>query len=306
MKRIFIAVFALVLLVNSVTVFADISNATEVDLGSNNKIVCTKNTANNEQYAYIKYISNGEEVWSIITGSYPMAMIDSVSDCYVNNGTLYYVEGYSLKAIDIESGQLEWASEDICGTSGILFDKYGNIYNHGFFGPDMVVFNKDGAVLYHHASEVYGRTYGHRIDGDTLWFNCEYDLVYGDESVRSLYIGQFKPVSVLLNGGTINFDRQPFIQEGRTLVPVRAIFEALGATVDWDPDRQLVSATDGTTNVSLTIGENRLYVNGEEKIIDVPAQLVGGRTFVPARAISEAFGCDVGWDESTYTVLVTA
>lgn len=303
MKRLVSVIIAILVL--STSAFAQRVDTNVLELENNSQVVNVKKVVNNEQYAEIGYLENGKTVWSATTNAYPMAMIDSISDCYVNGDVLYYVEGRTLKAVELKSGQLIWASDVECGTSGIIFDKYGNIYNHGFFGPDLVVLNKDGALLYEDRSEAYGRTHNYRIEGDTLFFDCEYDSVYGDESTRSLNISQFKPVSVLLNGNTINFDRQPFIQNGRTLVPVRAIFEALGATVGWDPETEVVSATNGEISVTMAIGSNRMYVNGAEKVIDVPAQLVGDRTFVPARAISEAFGCDVNWDESTYTVLIT-
>ncbi len=112
-------------------------------------------------------------------------------------------------------------------------------------------------------------------------------------------------ISVLLNGEAIAFDVQPQIVEGRTMVPLRAIFEALGATVEWDGATSTVSSTKGDISIKLTIGENKLYKNGEEKALDVPGMIVDSRTLVPVRAISEAYECEVEWEADTRTVLIT-
>ena len=113
-------------------------------------------------------------------------------------------------------------------------------------------------------------------------------------------------ISVTLNGSKIDFaDQEPVIVEGRTLVPLRAIFEALGASVEWDENTNTVFSQKGTTTISLTIGSNILYRNGEQKVLDVPAQIMNDRTMVPARAVAEAYGIDVDWDGDSQTVMLT-
>ena len=114
-------------------------------------------------------------------------------------------------------------------------------------------------------------------------------------------------VSVKLDGKTLAFEQPPVIIEGRTLVPLRAIFEALGATVEWDGATKTVTSSKGDVTVKLAIGSNVLYKNGEGVELDVPAQIVGaGYTMVPARAVAESFGVEVGWDDATKTVLLTS
>ncbi len=114
-------------------------------------------------------------------------------------------------------------------------------------------------------------------------------------------------VTVKLDGETLNFEQPPVIIEGRTLVPLRAIFEALGASVEWDDATKTVTSAKGNVTIKLTIGSNVLYKNGEAVELDVPAQIVGeGYTMVPARAIAESYGVIVDWDDSTKTVLLTS
>nr|QGT51084.1 hypothetical protein Firmicute1046_1600 [uncultured Firmicutes bacterium] len=111
-------------------------------------------------------------------------------------------------------------------------------------------------------------------------------------------------ITVKLNGQLVNFDQPPTIIDGRTLVPLRAIFEALGATVEWNSETQTVTSKRGSTSVSLSIDSKTMYKNGKAVTLDVPAQLINDRTLVPARAIAEAFGCDVDWDSDTKTVII--
>ena len=103
-------------------------------------------------------------------------------------------------------------------------------------------------------------------------------------------------IKVIIDIKNVTFDVPPTIVSGRTLVPLRAIFEALGATADWDDATQTVTSEKGETKISLTINSNIMTVNGEEKTLDVPATLIDSRTLVPVRAISESFGLAVGWD----------
>ena len=111
-----------------------------------------------------------------------------------------------------------------------------------------------------------------------------------------------KNVNVILDGEIINFDVPAQIVNGRTLVPMRIIFEKLGAVVYWDNNTRTAIAQKDNVNVNITIDNTTLYKNNMPIILDVPAQLIGGRTLVPLRAVSEAFGCEVQWDGDTRTV----
>ncbi len=111
-------------------------------------------------------------------------------------------------------------------------------------------------------------------------------------------------IKVTLDGKRLPFDQAPVIVNGRTLVPLRAIFEALGATVSWNDSTKTVTANKQNTTVSLTINESDMYINNKTISLDVAPALIGGRTLVPVRAVSEAFACDVKWDDTTKTVIL--
>ncbi|MCI5605633.1 MAG: copper amine oxidase N-terminal domain-containing protein [Clostridia bacterium] len=112
-------------------------------------------------------------------------------------------------------------------------------------------------------------------------------------------------VTVTVDGQDVKFkDQDPVIIEGRTLVPVRGVFEALGAEVEWIGETRQVLVKSPDTEVQLTLDSNQYFVNGEAKYLDVPASLINDRTMVPVRAISESLGCSVEWDGNTNTVII--
>ncbi len=93
------------------------------------------------------------------------------------------------------------------------------------------------------------------------------------------------------------FDSEPYIDEnGRTIVPVRAIAEALGAEVNWNQERRKVIIANGSSSVSMTIGSNVAWINGQEFVMDTVPVLVNSRTMVPARYVSELLGAAVDFD----------
>jgi len=111
---------------------------------------------------------------------------------------------------------------------------------------------------------------------------------------------------VILDGRTLTFDVPPIIENDRTLVPLRAIFEALGANVQWDGQTQTVTAVKGSTEAKLTIGSHIAYKKGQPVTLDVPAKIINDRTMVPLRFVSEALGAAVDWNGETQTVTITS
>jgi len=112
-------------------------------------------------------------------------------------------------------------------------------------------------------------------------------------------------ITVSVNGKNIEFDQPPVIDNDRTLVPMRAIFEALGAQVDWDGDARTVTSKKDDIVISLTIDSALMKVGDKEVTLDVPAKIISDRTMVPVRAISEAMECRVDWQGDTRSVIIT-
>jgi len=102
----------------------------------------------------------------------------------------------------------------------------------------------------------------------------------------------------------------PVIKNGRTLVPIRAIVEALGGTAVWDPTEKKVTVTLGSTTIELWIGKNTARVNGIDTLIDpdnskVVPEIINGRTMLPLRFVTENLGCQLRWDPNTKTIMIT-
>lgn len=111
-------------------------------------------------------------------------------------------------------------------------------------------------------------------------------------------------ISVDVDGKALPFEQPPVLIEGNTLTPLRAIFEAMGAKVEWDEGTRTATGQKGSTTVSVTIGSGFASVNSEAYPLEAPARLVNGHTMVPARFIGEAFGGKVEWDGQMRTVRI--
>lgn len=120
----------------------------------------------------------------------------------------------------------------------------------------------------------------------------------------ALSIGSAGAASLVVDGAAVPSDVAPIVVDGRTLVPVRALFESLGATVDWDDTTQTVTATKEDTVISMRIGSTAASVNGAAQVLDVPAQTIEGRTMVPARFAAESLNARVLWDNNTQSAYI--
>jgi len=175
----------------------------------------------------------------------------------------------------------------------------------------LLVYDANGNRLYQlnsRGTDTVGKSDEIKIGSGTYYVKVEYEGYWhssADYSLTVNTVGGIPKVKVFLNGKRIRFDQPPIIQNGRTLVPLRAIFEAMNATVSWDDKTKTVTAKKGDTTIVMTIGNKTMKKNGVAIELDVPPQIVNGRTLVPARAVAESFGAKVDWDGSTRTVTIT-
>jgi len=113
-----------------------------------------------------------------------------------------------------------------------------------------------------------------------------------------------KGVKTYVNGKEPKFDVPPVVESGRTLVPFRAIAEALEAEVSYDAKKKQVTVTRGDTVVVLTLGSKTALVDGKPVTMDVPGKLKNNRVLVPLRFLSEALQADVKWDAETSSAII--
>ncbi len=123
-------------------------------------------------------------------------------------------------------------------------------------------------------------------------------LLFTVGSVKSV---QAAEVAVVVDGKALTMDVKPVLEANRVLVPLRAIFEALGAEVGWDGKTGTVTAARGNNRIQLVIGNTTALKDGARVTLDVPAMIIDGRTLVPLRFISEALGAKVDWRAATST-----
>jgi len=115
-------------------------------------------------------------------------------------------------------------------------------------------------------------------------------------SLAAAALSGAQQIKVQVDGTPVYFaNTQPQYVNGRVLVPLRGVFEQMGANVFWNQQSHIVTATRAGTDVELTIGNRTATINGSPVTLDVPALVVGGSTMVPIRFVSEALGAQVGW-----------
>ncbi|KRF03381.1 hypothetical protein ASG89_23360 [Paenibacillus sp. Soil766] len=114
------------------------------------------------------------------------------------------------------------------------------------------------------------------------------------------------PMKVKFNGNLMNFENEqlPIFKNGVTLIPLRVIFEALGAEIEWNQDSYSVTATKDNTTIKLSVGDTNAIVNGAVVKLELPSEIINNKTMIPLRFVSEALGAKVDWINYSRTVLI--
>ena len=124
--------------------------------------------------------------------------------------------------------------------------------------------------------------------------------------LNTLYFN-LNDIKIIVNGKVIQPDSAPYIENNRTLVPIRAVAEALNYKVSWDPiDRVVtVKSADETKSLRMYIGSLQAIKNGKETItLDVAPSIKNDRTYLPIRAIGETLGAYIDWNANTRSVII--
>lgn len=139
------------------------------------------------------------------------------------------------------------------------------------------------------------------VANNTLYVkNSETDLKY---NISDLYSDVHTYVEI--DGKILGFDTEPVIESDRTLVPLRFIFETLGADVDWEDATQTAIVQNDEATILFSIDNTTASINSVSKTMDVPARLVNDKTMVPLRFLSEELGFKVEWNEETRTASIS-
>jgi hypothetical protein len=108
-----------------------------------------------------------------------------------------------------------------------------------------------------------------------------------------------------VNGADRTIPAPPVIREGRTLVPVRVVSEAMSASVYWLEKTKQIRIVEGGNEIFLTIGSKEMKIGGVTKTMDVEPMIIGGSTYVPLRFISENLGAEIAWNNDTREITIT-
>lgn len=226
-----------------------------------------------------KYVQYGDAANNIYQKYFADDSLKYVSEgsyanfCYEDDGNLYYHD-YSKFFVLTKSGET------------IFLDNLDQIAN--------------ATILRIINNKVYYMT-GYKIEVESMEVLTAEQLEAANKPVESTSSGG---VSVYLDGEKLTFTQDPIIVNGTTLVPMRSIFEAMGATVNWDADSKTIYANCGGTMLELGIGKYYAVVGGQTVSVLTPAQIVNGNTMVPVRVIAQSFGIEPGWDEATKSVII--
>ncbi len=185
------------------------------------------------------------------------------------------------------------------------------IGGNGFF----LLGNLEPSGGYYYSSD--GITRSERITfpdyGTSLVQNGEYFFYSGfDGTYYRGSISQFEnltaqdAVRVTLNGEYLSFAAQPIIEDDRTFIPIRFLFERAGALVDWIDEEKAAVISYSDNTVKITVGADTAQVNGENVPLDAPARIINDKTLVPLRFISESIGFDVEWDGDNMTAKISS
>jgi hypothetical protein len=136
-------------------------------------------------------------------------------------------------------------------------------------------------------------------------FTVKY-VVASSSAPSSLYVVlTIGSADMEVNGMTQKMDAAPFIKDGRTLLPIRALIEALHGTVQWNASTKTATVMLGSRTVALTIGSTTALVDGKAVALDVAPVIVKGHTFLPLRAVAENLGLDLAWEPVSKTISFT-
>jgi photosystem II stability/assembly factor-like uncharacterized protein/CTP:phosphocholine cytidylyltransferase-like protein len=184
--------------------------------------------------------------------------------------------------------------------SGVIIVNYGDSKtftitpNSGYYIKDVKVDGKSVGVV---SSYIF----------TNINFDHIIEVIFEKKTVIILQIGK---TSFIVNSTFYNLDSPPVIKNGRTLLPIRAVIEALNGTVDWDATQRKVTVSLSSTTIELWIGKNTAKVNGVSKPIDstnpkVVPEIINGRTMLPLRFVTENLGCQIQWDGATQTITIS-
>jgi len=128
------------------------------------------------------------------------------------------------------------------------------------------------------------------------------------EGKRGFILMQIDKDTMIVNGAVEEIDpgrgTAPLIKNGRTLLPIRAVIEAMAGSVNWDAGEEKVSVTALDHSVDMWIGRKDMTVDGNNASIDISPEIINSRTMLPLRFVAENVGCMVEWIGTSREIVI--
>lgn len=224
----------------------------------------------------------------------------------------------------LDADNVDWISKNIYNVEpDHSLDVYGDMGMY-YYDGDYYIKSGDAGYIGHTADILDYK----KLDNGKYYVTIQYSMEYDGINKNYMLVGlkningkkywsvyknslnpfdcdDIKPITVTLNGNKLTFSENPYIENGTTMVPMRAIFEALGASVDYDTETKAITATKGSTVIKLFANSDTATVNGKEVTLTSPVANKNGTTMVPLRLVSEALGAEVSWDAESKTINIS-
>lgn len=231
----------------------------------------------------------------------------------VDSNFVWIARGSTLHRIDLTTGKIVNHASKLNNCKINRFDYNPEIPGHmivcsspGLTASDKdfkIAETRDNGETWHYVPGSFGGFFG------SITFTGGFAYIGGHQGTLQYDYKKYwefldSKITVKLNDKEISFSVMPEITNSRAMVPMRDLFEKLGATVEWNSDTQTVSAKRGAQRVSLQIGNDKAAVNGKQTTLDAPPYILNGKTMIPLRLVSEALGLHVGWDEAQRLIVL--
>ena len=262
------------------------------------------------------YYSTDFENWHVYNESGGIPIINDGHELFIRNGKLQYkynryltqgLGDIALSQNGVAKQGIIYESVDIGEIIQVHDYLFANLVYDGTNCPDKIAVSKDGVYFtiisipeencwLSDVFELKDNRFEFDITNSSKYYSCPIEQIDEALNVSDIYV-QFQDK-------ILGFETPPVIESGSTLVPMRFLFEQMGADVEWNGETQTATATLDNTAVTFAIDDTNAEVNNTPATMDVPARLINGKTMVPLRFLSEEMGFEVAWDAESRTAII--
>lgn len=211
---------------------------------------------------------------------------------------LFNLDGENIQSINFDGAVICLNGAPVITSDGkIYFTAWkGGWLNRSNRIAKFYAMNPDGSIEWVHDTGRYARFSRVALDSEGTLYTFLAKINENRMFQTVLYSLGTKYIDIVIDGEVLETDTHAKLINNRTMVPMRAIFEALGAEVKWDPTTRTVTGISNDRIVQVEIDKKEAIVNGTKVSSDIAPFISNNRTYVPVRLIAESFGADVRWD----------